>query len=61
MKRTHTRRGVMALMAALALIGAGLAPHAAWADGDKGKKVPIIIKEPVITPDPTPAPPPKKK
>ena len=55
-------RGLTVALALLTLGGALAAPHAAWADGDKGKKVPIVIKDPIITDDPpAPTPPPKKK
>ncbi len=61
--KTNTRaRGLTVALALLTLGGALAAPHAARADGDKGKKVPIVIKDPIITDDPpAPTPPPKKK
>ncbi len=56
MERTKT--AICAALAALML--AGLVPHSAWADGDKGKdkkKEPVIIGPITTTNDP----PPKKK
>ncbi len=64
MKQTNPRgRGLTVALALLTLGGALAVPHAARADdGDKGKKVPIVIKDPIITDDPpAPTPPPKKK
>ena len=62
-KNTRGRSGWAAALAVFALGGALAASQAALADGDKGKdpKVPIIIHKPIITPDPQPAPQPKKK
>lgn len=55
------KRTITLTCAALAVVMlAGLLPHAAWADGDKGKdkkKGPVvIIATPIVTQDP-----PKKK
>lgn len=43
----------------LALISGLLVPHTAYADGNKDKTV--VIGPIVVTPDPAPTPPPKKK
>ena len=50
----RTRILTCAALAALTL--AGLLPHAAWADGDKGKKKGpvVVIGKPVVTSDPAP-------
>ena len=55
MERTKTL--ICAALAALML--AGLLPHSAWADGDKGKKKGpvVVVGTPIVTQDP----PPKKK
>ena len=57
MKKTAIRAALIAL-AALTL--AGVMPHTAWADGDKGKskKGPVVIIGPITT---TNDPAPKKK
>lgn len=62
-KNTRRRSGWAAALAVLVLSGALTASQAALADGDKGKdgKVPIIIGKPIITQEPKPTPPPKKK
>lgn len=56
---TRTKTAVCAALGMLTL--AGLLPHTAWADGDKGKdkkKGPVVvIATPIVTNDP----PPKKK
>lgn len=60
MQRKMTIRTVLAALAVLTL--AGTIPHAAFAEGDKGKdkgkKGPVIIGPITTTTDPTP---PKKK
>ena len=43
----------------LALVSGLLVPHTVYADGDRGKTV--VIGPIVVTPDPAPAPHPKKK
>ncbi len=64
-RKMTPRRGLLTALSLAMLGGAILSPQSAWADGDKGKgkdgKIPIIIKDPIITKDPTPAPPPPKK
>ena len=51
MERTKTL--ICTTLAAIML--AGLLPHAAWADGDKKKKGPVVvIGKPVVTSDPSP-------
>jgi hypothetical protein len=65
MERKNTRRrGGWAIAMAVLTLGNALAvSQAAFADDDNGKggKVPIIIRKPIITHDPKPAPQPKKK